>query len=549
MAARDGHLRATEGSIGLLSRFARPNFAMHPKDGPTNNRPQGSPTERYSLELLVNSVYDYAIFGLSETGVVTSWNTGAQRLKGYSTDEIVGKHFSIFYPAERVAMGEPEENLRVAAESGHHLQEGWRVRKDGSVFWASVVISVVKDPNGKVIGFAKVTRDMTERRKLEELEASSRRMNEFLALLGHELRNPLGPVLNVVSLLKRFESPPHHIVDYARNVLEQQVGNLTRLLDDLLDVSRIKTGKVPIIRRPVSVKDIVRRAVDSVGPRIAAKRQVLEVQLPDSTVAVSGDAVRLTQVISNLLDNAHRFSSHGERIRLEVVIEHRSALIRVIDRGRGIHADRIDSVFELFFQEQAPGTTKDEGGLGVGLTLARSIVELHGGHIEGKSDGAGQGSTFTVSIPLIDQAADTPLPSSSRQLPAPKLSALKILVVDDNEESAESMALLLGVDGHEVKTAYSAFDAVDAASALRPDLILLDLSMPSMSGYEAIRLLRNAVKNDDLMVVAVTGFGLEDDRQRTSAAGFDAHMTKPVAAGALDDVVTLARVRALRKRR
>lgn len=507
----------------------------------TGNDDDGDSSDEDSFRMMLDSVRDYAIFRLNKSGIVTTWNTGAQRLKGYNASEIIGQHFSVFYPREKVEQGWPQEELRRAIAIGQYAEEGWRVRKDGSSFWANVVISVIRNPAGNVTGFAKVTRDMTERRRLEELEASSRRMNEFLALLGHELRNPLAPIRNAVTVLQRVTStsPGREILEKTSAVIDRQLTHISRLVDDLLEAGRITTGKVKVHTAPITIQSVVDRAIEALKSKIDGKGQRLHIIVPDDPLLVQGDMTRLVQVFQNLLDNASKYTATGGLIELAVVSEERSVSIFIKDNGRGIDGCALEAIFNLFVQEEDPSSTKDEGGLGIGLTLARSLVELHGGRIQADSPGRGAGSTFTVSLPLLTQNSAIEAP----EFPADGLAAtvLKVLVVDDNEDSADSMALLLRVSGHVAETAYSGAQALGIAPVLRPDVILLDISMPLMNGYEAVRRLRDVVERNDLVIAAMTGYGLDADKKRTAAAGFDAHLTKPVDARALEAVLAAAR--------
>ncbi|MDR5755012.1 MULTISPECIES: ATP-binding protein [unclassified Caballeronia] len=507
----------------------------------TEHGPYAAEDGDATFRLLVDSVGEYAIFRLSETGIVTTWNRGAQRLKGYAAGEIIGRHFSLFYTPDQVAAGHPEEVLQNALAGGEYSEEGWRVRKDGSLFWASIVISAIRDANGNLSGFAKVVRDMTERRRLEELEATTRRMNEFLAMLGHELRNPLAPIRNAVGVLHRHEAPTAEVVRKTRGLIDRQLAQMTRLVDDLLDAGRITTGKVRVSTAPLVVQEVIRRAVEGVQPKTDGKSQTLDVQMPSEPVMVHGDMTRLVQVLQNLLDNASKFAPAGGLIRIELTQSHRLLALRVRDTGRGIESEALERVFDLFAQEKDPSSARDEGGLGIGLTLARSLVELHGGRIEVDSAGKGSGATFTIWLPAIERVPEPPEADSQPSSAAGRV--LKVLVVDDNEDSADSMAMLLEAGGHIVSEAYGAAEAISVAPSFSPDLILLDLSMPLMSGYEAIPRLRRVVRNEALVVAAMTGFGLEEDRRRTEAAGFDAHLTKPVVLAELERVIDLADAR------
>ncbi|KXV09485.1 hypothetical protein CR51_10000 [Caballeronia megalochromosomata] len=515
---------------------------MNDVDSSSNWHPDGgrngTRTEDATFRLLVNSVREYAIFRLSETGIITTWNPGAQRVKGYCADEIIGRHFSVFYTPDQRAKGRPEEVLRRALSSGQYSEEGWRVRKDGSLFWASIVISVIRDADGKLLGFAKVVRDMTERRRLEELEASSRRMNEFLAMLGHELRNPLAPIRNAVGLLQQQSLPTADILRRTRDIVDRQLAHMTRLVDDLLDAGRITTGKVRVTPAPVAIQDVIDRAVEAVRPKVEAKGQTLDVRMPDEPVIVNGDMTRLVQVIHNLLDNASKYTQAGGLIQLEALHVDWMVSISIEDNGCGIAPESLDLVFDLFAQERHPDAPVEEGGLGIGLTLARSLVELHGGRIEVLSAGPGRGSAVTVWLPAYKENPKFASPEAA--LPRPHTGPIKVLVVDDNRDSADSMEMLLEALGHNALKAYGGAQAIDIAASFRPDLVLLDLSMPLLTGYEAIGRLREVARNDALVVAAVTGFGQAEDRQRTRDAGFDAHLTKPVGLAELESVLALA---------
>ncbi|MDR5735952.1 HAMP domain-containing sensor histidine kinase [Caballeronia sp. LZ025] len=373
-----------------------------------------------SFKLLVDSVRDYAIFMLSETGVVATWNPGAQRLKGYAASEIVGRHFSVFYTPDQLASGRPETVLRKALASGQYMEEGWRVRKDGSLFWASILISVIRDESGRVAGFAKVVRDMTERRRLEELEASSRRMNEFLAMLGHELRNPLAPIRNAVGVLQRQDLVSPDVLRKTRDLVERQLAHMTRLVDDLLDAGRITTGKVKVSAAPIRMQEVVERAVEGIDAMADGKAQTLDVQMPAEPLMVNGDMTRLVQVLQNLLHNASKFTPADGLICVNLSHVQRMAMVRIKDNGRGIEAEALHRVFDLFTQEKDPSAAREEGGLGIGLTLARSLVELHGGSIDVSSSGRGHGTTFTVWLPALEGNVRAKSPGNLRRFASPR---------------------------------------------------------------------------------------------------------------------------------
>ena len=490
------------------------------------------------FRLLVESVRDYAIFMLAPDGIVQSWNSGAQAIKGYRASEIIGRHFRAFYTPEDQQAGKPEAELATARTLGRVEDDGWRVRKDGTLFWANVVLTAVHNPAGELIGFAKITRDMSERRRLEELEQSSRRMNEFLAMLAHELRNPLAPIRNAVTImqLEALQSP---VLRNCRDVIDRQLTHVTRLVDDLLDVGRLTGGKIKLRKELVRLADVVARSVEMARPVVTMRRHTLEVEQPPESVYVNGDSTRLAQVLQNLLVNAAKYTPDGGRIRLEVRLEGGFIDVIVADNGRGLAPENLQRIFQLFMQADSGTSAAAESGLGIGLTLARSLVELHGGSIEAASPGLGQGSTFTVRLPLA-QAVPSAEPTEQHGESA---GGLRVLVVDDNRDSADSATDVLRLLGNEAETAYNGASAVEAVRRFRPHVILLDLAMPGMDGFQARKRLLAEPAAEHAFFVAMTGFGNEDDRRRTRTAGFDAHLTKPVELDALITLLNAARER------
>ncbi|MFZ5546410.1 MAG: PAS domain-containing hybrid sensor histidine kinase/response regulator [Pseudomonadota bacterium] len=478
------------------------------------------------FRLLVESVRDYAIFMLDPAGYVQSWNTGAQAMKGYVAPEVLGRHFSIFHTADDLASGKPARLLAQALGEGRAHDEGWRVRKDGTVFWADVTITPVHDTEGRLRGFAKVTHDMSERRRLADLESSSRRMMEFLAMLAHELRNPLAPIRNAVSILQ-LEKELSSRVLASRDIIDRQLAHLTRLVDDLLDVGRVATGKISLKRERISLREVVFRSIEAARPLIDARRHTLELRIPDDPISMVGDGTRLAQVLQNLLVNAAKFTDEGGRIELDLRTADEMAVLTVRDTGRGIATEALERVFELFTQEEC-GRPPSESGLGIGLTLARTLVELHGGTIRAYSAGRGRGSEFTVRLPLSTALVESPAAgaAASAQLSTRRQ---RVLIVDDNRDSADTMASLLQVMGHDALPVYSGEQAVPAAGRFAPDLVLLDLNMPGTNGFDVMQHLRTRLSERPARVVAMTGYGQEGDRQRTMEAGFDAHLIKPIS--------------------
>jgi PAS domain S-box-containing protein len=491
------------------------------------------------FRLLVDGVRDYAIFMLDPQGVVQSWNSGAQAINGYSAPEIIGRHLRTFYTPEDAAAGKAELELKTAREMGRVEEEGWRVRKDGTLYWANAVVTAVYGSDGELRGFAKITRDMSERRRLEELERSSRRMNEFLAMLAHELRNPLAPIRNAVTIMQ-LETLASPTLRNCRDVIDRQLTHVTRLVDDLLDVGRLTTGKIKLRKELVRLSDVVARSVEVARPLMAARRHHLSVQQPEEPVYVNGDSTRLSQVLQNLLVNAAKYTPEGGNVTLRISTSGNFVDMTVSDNGRGIAPEQISSIFQLFVQAEAGMSAGTESGLGIGLTLARSLAEMHGGTIQASSPGLGQGSTFTVRLPMAKQAS-MPQEEERREDAA---ANLRVLVIDDNRDSADSATDVLRLLGNRVESAYDGAAGIGVAQRFRPHMILLDLAMPGMDGFEVRRRLREQHAGAPPFLVAMTGFGNEEDKRRTRSAGFDAHLTKPVELDALVSLLNEARSRA-----
>jgi PAS domain S-box-containing protein len=359
------------------------------------------------FRLMVESVRDYAIFMLDVDGHIPSWNKGAQLNKGYDAAEIIGRHFSIFYPQEKLDIDWPRHELDVALREGRFEDEGWRLRKDGSRFWANVVITAIHDSVGRHQGFVKVTRDLTASRRIRALEEQERRLTEFLALLGHELRNPMTPIANAVSIMQ-LEEPGNPRLRAARDILARQVTHLRRLVDDLLDVGRIATGKVHLVEEVTSLQQVLDDTVSAVQPTMAERGHDFVVDATPEPLHVLGDPVRLVQVLTNLLNNAAKFTPPGGRIVLSLsrTTDGRAEL-GVRDNGPGIMPHALPGMFKLFVQgEHAAVPGSAQGGLGIGLNLVQQLVHLHGGEVSAFSTGvAGEGAEFLVHLPLVPPPA------------------------------------------------------------------------------------------------------------------------------------------------
>jgi signal transduction histidine kinase len=393
--------------------------------------------------------------------------------------------------------------------------------------WVSAVYTPTHDSSGNVDGWVAVVLDITERRQLENaLKDSDRRKDEFLATLAHELRNPLAPIKSSVAILKTLGSSNADLIA-SRDVIERQVHHMARLLDDLLDVNRITTGKLELRREPTSLADLVETAVETSRPIIDARSHELTVSLPDEPILLHADPVRMAQVFSNLLNNAAKYTDRGGRIWLTAERQGSDVLIWVKDNGIGITAEMLRRVFDMFTQE-SPALERSDGGLGIGLSLVKGLVELQGGSITAKSEGPGRGSEFLVRLPILASPAAPQPPAlpADRQTTSPV--KLRLLIADDLQDSADSLAMLMRTMGHEVETAYDGEQAVLMAEDLKPDAVLLDIGMPKLNGYDACRRIRQRPWAKDKLLIALTGWGQETDRRRTQEAGFDYHIVKPI---------------------
>jgi CheY-like chemotaxis protein len=381
--------------------------------------------------------------------------------------------------------------------------------------------------------------EIAERERLETaLRDADRRKDEFLAILAHELRNPLAPIRNAAQIMgmKPLADPE---ISWCRDTIHRQVHLLVRLVDDLLDVSRITQGKIKLQKRRIEVAEMVELGIETCRAQIEARRQELLVEIPGERMSVEGDLQRLAQVVGNLLSNASKYTDEAGTIRLSVEAPRppaesppgaRTVEIRVADNGIGIPSELLPNLFQLFAQVDST-LDRAEGGLGVGLALVKNLVELHGGSVAAQSDGPGQGSRFVVRLPLAVETPETvrPAPAADRGASARR----RLLVVDDNVDSARSMALLLQAFGHDATTAHGGQEALDAAESNPPDAIVLDLGMPGLDGYEVARRLRERPWGKDLLLIALTGWGQQEARERSKTAGFDAHLVKPVEIDAL----------------
>ena len=489
------------------------------------------------FRLLVEGVQDYAIYMLDTDGVVSSWNAGAHRIKGYTRGEIIGRHFSNFFTPEDIDAGKPWKALAQAKSEGHYESEGWRVRKDGTRFWARAVLTPLKDDQGVLRGYTKVTQDLSERRQLQSLEKAAQNVNEFIAMLAHELRNPLAPIRTAVQVMAHASAEPA-AREQLRQTIDRQSANLVRIVDDLVDISRITRGVLNLERAPADLLEIVRHAIDTTIPAIESRRHALEVIAPPMPVTVMVDRHRMNQVLVNLLNNAARYTPEGGAISVSVEVGGGFASVRIRDNGRGVEPEMQERIFDMFVQGRSP-VERASGGLGVGLALARRLVEMHGGTLQVNSGGKDQGSEFVVRLTLPREVTANPAtgPATAATRPAPSVPR-RILIVDDNTDAAQTLQMLLKSLGHEVRVANDGQHALEAATDFGPEVVLLDIGMPGMNGYEVARRLRtlNASK-PPIRIVAVTGWGQDLDRQQSREAGFDVHLVKPVDMEQLESIL------------
>lgn len=519
------------------------------------------------FRLLVASVKDYAIFLLDPEGHVMTWNAGAERIKGYAPSDIIGHHFSEFYPEEDKRSGKPARELDIARASGSVEDEGWRIRKDGTRFWANVVITAIFDERRVLRGFTKVTRDMTERKRAEEVqqalleqrearlqaeeerrraEASvraaqeaNRAKDEFLMTLSHELRTPLTSILGWARLLPTMKPDDQGFAD-AIGSINRSAQLQARLIDDVLDVSRIVSGKMRLTVEDVEIEHVLTSAVETVMPSADAKMIVIETEFGPQLGSIVADATRLQQVVWNLLTNAVKFTPRSGRILLRARRTSSHLQITVTDSGAGIDPRFLPYVFEPFRQAENPNT-RVHGGLGLGLSIVRYLVEAHGGTVAAASAGRDQGATFTVTLPLGALTSSRPEPivfsavAGGADLPK-KLGGVTILLVDDDDESRRLVYTVLTRAGAQVTSTASAPEALEVVKRQTPDLVITDIAMPHMDGYTLARKIRDQLPNQKIVALSAFPAG----RAGMADGPFDAYLFKPIEPVELVDAIASA---------
>jgi PAS domain S-box-containing protein len=613
--------------------------------------------------LMSEEIKEVAVFFMNPDGIITVWNRAAEEMKGYTAEDAIGSHLSLLYTDEQKARGWAQHNLREAQKHGFYKEETWRKRKDGNLFWARIALTALRDHSGYLVGFSKVTVDLTEHKQLErctkereqtkrilraanagmwtwypetgqvevcanflsllghthhemtvsfeqwmdfihpedrtqvaesfartrincphaplvmeirmcrkdgscrwfsvradwyrenedspfalsgvnveiqdlknsgeelqqavdKLKEADARKDEFLAMLAHELRNPLAPIRAAAELLKMVKLDEAR-VQQTSEIIGRQVDHMTGLVDDLLDVSRVTRGLVELDKTPLDMRHIVTDAVEQVNPLIWSRRHHLVLHLSPDAATVRGDGKRLVQVITNLLNNAAKYTHEGGNIALKTEVRDGKVLLNVIDDGIGMEPKLAARVFDLFAQaERTPD--RSSGGLGLGLALVKSLVELHGGTVTCTSEGIGKGSNFTVCLPLVPvQSKPSELQQAGSRLQVPK-KALRVIVVDDNADAAQMLAMLLEASGHQVVVEHGARRALERARIESPDVCVLDIGLPEINGNEMAQRLRSQPETANAVLIAVTGYGQTHDRESALAAGFNHYFVKPV---------------------
>jgi PAS domain S-box-containing protein len=530
---------------------ARESFDVENDPAPPNHPDPAAllgQRELRDAEERMRSVVDHVLEGIvtiDERARIESFNPAAERLFGYTRDEAVGQNVKLLMPEPYHSENDQYVLQYLRSSRARLIGSGREVvgrHKDGSSFPMELAVSEFHV--GERRYFTGIVRDITERKRLERelrkrieaLDEADRQKDEFLAMLAHELRNPLAPMRNALHLLKMPDAEPP-VAQHARAIMDRQLSHLVRLVDDLLDVSRIVRGKVELRRELTDLRTIVQRAVETAQPALDAHGHRLQAQLPDEPVWVHADVVRLAQAIANLLTNAAKYTGPAGNVSLLAGVQDDHAVVTVRDTGVGIPPDMLPRVFDLFVQGDR-SLERSQGGLGIGLTLVERLVELHEGRVSAYSAGPGQGSEFTVRLPLAPgpgrHEAVRRRETAERD---PGEQPRRVLVVDDNVDACESIALILGLGGYDAKCVHDGPSVLQTALDWRPHAIVLDIGLPGMSGYEVARQLRARAEFQGVLLLAMTGYGQQADRNRAQDAGFDRHLTKPVDPQQLQDML------------
>jgi PAS domain S-box-containing protein len=490
------------------------------------------------ITLIENSKDFIGIYGLD--GVPIFVNQAGLEMVGLDTLAAAQRvtAWDFFFPVDQARIR--DELFPAVLQKGHaEIEIRFRDFKTGAARWMAYKVLALRDETGKPIAIGTVSQDITHRKELEtslrrlanELSEADKRKDEFLATLAHELRGPLAPLANVLELWKQSSSAPQ--LRRARETMERQLGQMVRLVDDLLDLNRITRNRLELRKTRVELASVIAHAVEASRPLIDARSQKFVATLPEEPCELNADPARLAQVFANLLNNSSKYTDPGGQILLSARRDGDDVIVRVRDTGIGIPPEKLAGVFEMFSQVDS-ALERSEGGLGIGLTIVKRLVDMHEGSVEARSAGVGKGSEFIVRLPIATSISlESAAPPRPEQIPTP---TRKILVVDDNVDSAVSLATLLSVSGHDTLLAHDGVGAIEAAEKHRPDVVILDIGLPQMNGYEVCRHLRELPSGNDLVVIAVTGWGQGDEPQKWQEAGFDAHLVKPAQ---FDDLAAL----------
>ncbi len=550
---------ATDGAAGLLllrltpaqmanKSFTALNLRIQELTAENLRRRRAEAELRAQSEFLsvtLSSIGD-AVITTDPEGRVTFMNPVAVGLTGWSADDATDYPLDEIFRIVHETTREPVESpVTKVLRYGHVVglaNHTTLIARDGTEHSIDDSAAPIRDDDGQILGVVLVFHDITERRALEiERDRTERRKDEFLAMLGHKLRNPLAAVMHCVQLLrmtKPYSQPERRAPGFVELVerMERQGRHLIRLVDDLLDTARITTGKIKLNKTVLPLRTVINSSVDMCRSALVAQQIQLEVEQPGEPLLVEADSSRLAQVFGNLLSNAIKYNYRGGKIRLTAERHAEYAVVTVVDDGIGIARDALHDVFELFMQADK-SIARSNGGLGVGLTVCKSITEMHGGSISADSEGLGRGSTFTVRLPLVSgDASGEPASDDSDDADVVDIPR-RILVVDDNADAAASLAMLLRLSLHEVRTACDGGSALRTAVDMTPDVVLLDVGLPDIDGYEVARRLRQLPALRNALIIAVTGYGADRDRERAQEAGFNYHLTKPVDVDVLEKLI------------
>jgi PAS domain S-box-containing protein len=487
--------------------------------------------QREWFEVTLSSIGD-AVIATDTESKVTFLNPVAEMMTGWKTGEASGQRLEKVFNIINEDTRKPAENpVGIALRDGIVVDlpnQTALIKKDGTERSIEDSAAPIRDATGKISGAVMVFHDVTQRRRAEKaLKEADQRKDQFLAMLAHELRNPLVPIRNGLQILNLAGNNPA-MAENARSMMDQALSQMVRLVDDLLDVSRISTGKLKLRKERVELAAVAQSAVDTSRPLIDEQGHKLTVALPSAAIQLDADPTRLAQVFSNLLNNAAKYSEPGGDITLSAETQADEVIVRVADRGIGIPADHLPRIFQLFAQVEM-ASERSQGGLGIGLSLVKELVEMHGGSIEAHSEGPGRGSEFVVRLPMVGAEPRSGAHSAKDDAErASHAAKYRILIVDDNRLSSESTAMALKLMGHELVTGRDGIEGIERARTFEPEVIFLDIGLPELNGYETARRIRDEPWGKDIFLIAVTGYGQEEDRRRSMEAGFDCHLVKPL---------------------